>query len=435
MRVLFCCQFYAPSVGGVQEVVRQLAERLVTRGHQVTVATTKLPNRDFETLNGVSIKEFAVTGNLAGGMSGEIDSYQKFVRGGDFDVMLVYAAQQWTFDALWPILDAIPCAKVLVPCGFSGLYEPGYASYFQALPDILRKFEHLVFHASRYRDIDFARAHGIGSYSVIPNGASEEVFNVPADPSFRSRHDIPEHSFLFLTVGSFTGLKGHLEVTRAFAQMKLPPGRHATLMLNGNKVQVLDSSVRGLLAKFRALIRTHGLSHAVRRLWKRQFGASDSPVKVAKEINKSQLNKQVVVTDLERAELTQAFMATDLFVFASNIEYSPLVLFECAAAGTPFVAADVGNAEEIARWTGAGLSCPSHVDSKGYTRVDEAALARLMGDLMEQGATLTALGEAGRRNWLGRFTWGKIAIQYEQLFEGLCKLHAAPSERMSVERI
>ena len=78
-RILFGRQFYAPSVGGIQEVIRQLAEQFVARRHQVTVATSKLTARDVETLNGVGIKEFNVSGNLVGGMAGEIEQYRESV--------------------------------------------------------------------------------------------------------------------------------------------------------------------------------------------------------------------------------------------------------------------------------------------------------------------------------------------------------------------
>ena len=58
MRILLCCELYSPSVGGVQEVMRQLAERLVVRGHFVTVATTAIPIRGFKELNGVKFGNF-----------------------------------------------------------------------------------------------------------------------------------------------------------------------------------------------------------------------------------------------------------------------------------------------------------------------------------------------------------------------------------------
>ena len=421
MRILFGCQFYAPSVGGVQEVMRQIAERLVARGHQVTVATTKLPTRDFTSLNGVEIKEFNVLGNLVSGMVGEIEDYQEYAVAGNFDVIMIMAAQQWTFDALWPVLDRMTCRKVFMPCGFSSLYEPAYAKYFQQLPAALRKLDHLVFHSTKYRDIDFARGHGITNFSVIPCGASEDWFNVAVDKSFRSRHGIPEQSFLFLTVGSFTGLKGHLELASAFSRLELAEGQHATLILNGNEVQILDRRISALFGKFCGLIRTYGVQGFFRHILKKTVGAGSSPRTIAGLINRSQSGKQVWVTDFPRLELTQAFMAADLFVFASNMEYSPLVLYESAAAGTPFLSVSVGNSEEIARWTGAGVICPSTVDAKGYTRVDEYVLAREMAELMQDHDKLEELGATGKRSWSEKYTWGAISLQYEQIFRQLVK--------------
>lgn len=419
MRILLGCQYYAPSVGGVQEVMRQIAERLVAWGHQVTVATTQLPARDFEVLNGVAIKEFRISGNLVSGMAGEIEEYQEYAVAGDFDIVMIMAAQQWTFDALWPVLNRMKCRKVFVPCGFSSFYEPAYAKYFQQLPGVLRKIDRLVFHSAKYRDIDFVREQGMDNFSIIPVGASEDIFNVAADVLFKARHGIPAESFLFLTVGSFTGLKGHLELVKAFSRLELAEGQHATLILNGNDVQILDRSIGGLVGKFIGLIRTYGVQSSFERILEKLFGLGDTPQRIANLINKSRPNKLVLVTNFPRHELTQAFMAADLFVFASNVEYSPLVLYESAAAGTPFLSVNVGNAEEIARWTGAGVICPSTVDEKGYTRVDEVALAQSMAELMQQKDWLATLGATGKKNWSERFTWETITRQYEYLFQQL----------------
>lgn len=423
MRILFCCQFYAPSVGGVQEVVRQLAEQLALRGHSVTIATTALPDRDSDMLNGVQVVGFAAAGNAVEGMSGDVVKFQRFVVEGNFDAMLVYAAQQWTFDALWPVLDAIPFATVFVPCGFSNFYEPAYAPYFAVMPSVLAKFGQLVFHATHYRDIDFAREHGLTNLCILPNGASEDMFSVAVDPLFRDRHAIAQDSFLFLTVGSFTGLKGHAELVGAFGQMQIPPGRHATLLLNGNVVQRLDSGIPALARKLVRVARSRGLAYALKQVWDKLICNKASPHHQATRINESCTDRRVIVSSFDRPELTQAFMAADLFVFASNIEYSPLVLFESAAAGTPFLTVSVGNSAEIAEWTGAGIVCPSSVDPKGYTRVSDGVLADAMSGLMVQTDLLMCLGNAGRRTWAEKFTWEKIAIQYEQLFSRLVQLN------------
>lgn len=419
MRILFACQLYAPSVGGVQEVVRQIAERLVLSSNDVTVATTTLHERDYEVLNGVQLVGFSVTGNAVEGMDGDVAGYQRFVVEGEFDVLLVYAAQQWTFDALWPVMDSIPFATVFVPCGFSNFFEPAYASYFAEMPVVMAKFTYMVFHATNYRDINFARQHGLTNFCILPNGACEDTFNVAEDPLFRERHAIPKDSFLFLNVGSFTGLKGQAELVRAFGQMKLPPGRHASLLLNGNVVRTQENGALSLVRKLVRIARSRGITYAFKQVWNKLIRKKASPQQQANRTNQTRADRRVIVSDFTRAELTQAYLAADLFVFSSNIEYSPLVLFESAAAGTPFLTVSVGNSSEIAEWTGAGVVCPSSVDNMGYTQVNDDVLGVAMSELMTQQDLLARLGQSGRRNWAEKFTWEKIATQYEQLFKRL----------------
>lgn len=467
MRILFCCEFYYPSVGGVQEVMRQLAERLVQRGHHVTVATTRLAERDFSEHNGVHIEEFGVTGNTVRGMHGEVDRYRDFVTAFDGDAIMIKAAQQWTFDALWPVLDRIRTRKVFIPCGFSGLYEPAYAEYFEALPDVLRKFDHLIFYAERYRDIDFARQHRLEHRSILPNGACEVEFSVEKDKAFRSRHNIPPDSFVFLTVGSITGVKGHKEIAEAFARLR-NGRRKVTLILNGNPppapavvitepstgmggadgsstvaiaakraLGVLGRRVRrvsGLAWRSFGVIRREGWTGVRARVYAlaaaqleaaghlnwlpQSMRKAADPIRYWVERASRQSNKQVLKVDLGRQELVQAYMNADLFVFASNIEYSPLVLFETAAAGTPFLSVPVGNAEEIARWTGGGVICPAPKDERGYTRADAAQFGAEMKRLMESAAQLEELGAVARNRWQEQFTWASIADRYEAILRG-----------------
>ncbi|MEF8709924.1 MAG: glycosyltransferase family 4 protein [Candidatus Accumulibacter propinquus] len=479
MRLLFCCEFYFPSVGGVQEVMRQIAERMVMRGHQVTVATTRLTDRNFSELNGVKVVEFAVTGNQARGIKGEVKRYQDFVVGFPCDGLLIKAAQQWTFDALLPVLDRINARKVFIPCGFSGLYEPAFAQYFQDLPAILCRFDHLIFYAEHYRDIDFARAHGIGHFSVVPNGASELEFNVEPDPAFRARHAIPEDSFVLLTVGTLTGVKGHREIAEAFARMHTR-GQHVTWIMNGNPPPrpAVDTTppppaapsapgapsvpvaararrllawaggrvvrVAGLAYRSFGVVRREGLAGVRQRVLAltagvleplaAHLGQANAVRRVARPLaywleqaQTQTKNKLLLQTDLPRGELVQAYMAADLFVFASNVEYSPLVLFEAAAAGTPFLSVPVGNAEEIARWTGGGIICPAPKDEHGYTRVEPLVLAQAIEEAMRGREHLRAMGKRARAAWLQQFTWGVIAERYEQLLQGApATAHATP---------
>ncbi|MBI2781897.1 MAG: glycosyltransferase family 4 protein [Chloroflexi bacterium] len=411
MRILLACQLYHPSVGGVQEVVRQVAERLVLRGHQVTVATSRLPERRIRSLNGVDIVEFDVDGNAVRGLSGDVAKYRRFVLAGDYDVLMVKAAQQWTFDALVPVMDLVPAPKIFVPCGFSALHEPAYADYYREIPALLAKFDHLIFYASDYRDINMARDHQLGQFSIVPNGASEREFGVPRDPGFRRRIGIDEAAFVILTVGTLTGgMKGHRELARAFELADFGD-RPSVLILNGNVYAAPRAPIRRTLLK--------SMRGYARRLLRRRRAVSagaDSLDAIVAQINKGATRKRAVIVDLNRDNLVQAYMNSDLFAFASNIEYSPLVLYEAAAAGLPFLTVPVGNAAEIAEWTGGGLVCPAPVDDRGYTRVDPVVLADHLGRLAADGPRLQALGQAGHNAWLQRFTWETIAGQYESIF-------------------
>lgn len=471
MRLLFCCEFYYPSVGGVQEVMRQIAERMVQFGHEVTVATTRLAERKSLEHHGVRIVEFAVTGNDVRGVQGEADRYRDFVLNFDGDALLIKAAQQWTFDALWPVLDRIRLRKVFIPCGFSALYEPSYQGYFERLPDVLRAFDHLIFYAECYRDVDFARSHGIANFTILPNGASEVEFGAPRDPGFRARHGIADDSFVFLTVGSLTGVKGHREVAAAFAKLQAS-GRKVTLILNGNAPPApvvgaaatsaepcppVGSRLMQALAPAPWLVRLAGRAGKIGRVlrdegwkgvqWRVKVRAADRMQRLRRRLGdlsptigeflyardagfgnldfwieraRRQAGKQVLCVDLPRAELVQAFGSADLFVFASNIEYSPLVLFESAAAGTPFLTVPVGNAEEITRWTGGGVICPAPRDDRGYTRAEPRVLAREMAALMADPQRLKALGQTAHRRWSESFSWLHIARRYESILRGAC---------------
>jgi len=415
MKILFCCQFYAPSVGGVQELIRQLSEHLVQRGHEVTVATTALPERKSTHLNGVCIREFSVQGNLVTGLSGETVSYQHFVTTSEFDIMLVYAAQQWTFDALWTVLDDIPYPVIFAPCGFSGLYEQGYADYFRNLAEQLDKFDCFIFNASSYRDVDFILSRGKYKYEVISNAANEKEFNTKADPTFRGKMGVPEESFVFLTVGSLTGMKGHEEIVAAFGRMDLDKHIHSTLILNGNSIHNSGESMR-FIHKLLGVFRTYGFIDGCRHVLQKALRNNHSLKNSVERVNVQQKNKQILMTNLDRTHLVQAFFSADLFVFASKIEHSPLVLFESAAAGLPFLSVDVGNAKEIAEWTGAGVICPSEKDKRGYTRVDVNVLAEYMERWMGQSDKRKNMGEVGRKQWSEKFTWEHVSLQYERVF-------------------
>jgi len=115
----------------------------------------------------------------------------------------------------------------------------------------------------------------------------------------------------------------------------------------------------------------------------------------------------MIIANLDRESTVAAFQAADLFIFPSNIECSPLVLFEAAAAGTPFLASDCGNAKEIAGWLKSGEILPTSVDDKGYSHADIQQSAAMLEEITSDKSQLEKMGKKGLEVWREKFTWGK----------------------------
>jgi len=385
VRILHTVELYHPSVGGAQEVVRQLSERMAAAGHEVTVATSKLPERKVDTLNGVRIVEFDVSGSAVRGYQGaDVDKYKQFVVDGDFDVVMNYAAQQWATDLFSEVIDHVRGRKVLVPCGFSALYAPSYSEYFARMPELLEKYDATVYMSERYRDIAFAREHGVRNIHVIPNAADEREFGslLSKDEQARIREKYGISGRLVLSIGTHTGSKGHRESMLAFL---LAPFVHGTLAIIGDNGSCRKSCERRATRANR---------------WGRLLG------------------KKILLLDVEREDTVRLLKAADAFLFLSNIEASPLVLFEAAAAGTPFVAGRAGNSEEIAHWTGGGMTVRSPARSDGYVRPSVALAAMKLARLLLGPGLRSRMGERGPLAWSERFTWERATSRYLELYEG-----------------
>jgi glycosyltransferase involved in cell wall biosynthesis len=386
VKILHTVEFYYPSVGGAQEVVRQLSERLVKLGHDVTVATTRLPERQTLSHNGVKIKQFDVSGRAATGYSGaDIEKYKNFLSQPNFDVIMNYAAQQWATDLTFEVINKIKAGKVLVPCGFSGLYNPSFKDYFAKMPKIMSEYDVSVYLSNDYRDINFARTHKIKNTRLIPNGAGKDEFTQPISFSLRKRLGIPNSDFLILLVGSHTGLKGHAEAIEIFKRANI---RGATLLIIGNVFE-------------------GGCAEACIKSSRRaSFGLSSL-----------HLRKKIFVRNLSRIETVAAYKEADLFLLPSNIEASPLVLFEAMAGKTAFLITDVGNAKEIIKWSHGGLLLPTKKDKAGYSHAEIKGSSQQVEEIYTNKVKLEELAENGHRAWDKQFTWEIITGQYEQLYE------------------
>ncbi len=386
LRILHIVENYFPSVGGMQEVVKQLSERMVLEGHEIHVACTSHPNRNFKVHNGVYIHSFDITGSLATGISGNPEPYIKFVLGSTFDVIVFFAAQIWSTDLLLSDLQKVKAKTIFVPTGFSGLPIPIYKGYYESMKQYMPQFDHHVFLSYDYRDIHFATELGIKNYTIIPNAADEREFLDVDRNILREKLGWTSKEFVVLHIGSFTGLKGHIQALRIINKVKIP---HLRMVFIGNGYENFP-----------------------------RYGRQK--IRWAFERIKARLtNKKIEIHQWNREQTIEAFQCADLFLFPSNIECSPIVIFESMAAGLPFVASNVGNIAEIISWSNAGIVIKTTFDEYGYGHIDLNEAAKVLQALYCNPDERMNLSIAGKKAFKQEFNWKKITESYINLYHQL----------------
>ena len=408
MRILHCCEFYPPYVGGMPEVVLKLSTIMQKMGHEVHVATTQDSARSQKPIveiDGVTIHQFEIEGNISRGIKAdpaEVDRYISTVTDKSFDVVVLFAAQQWTCDIALANLQNIPGKKIFVPTGYSALWADSYKPYFDFLNDAIHCFDHSIYLSSDYRDINFAKDRGANNFSVIPNGAAKGEFEPPPTGNkIRTKFGISDGTFLLLSVASHTGIKGHKEMIEAFDTAEVSD---STLLIIGRE--------------------------------EKEHGCSLECQRSVKKFNLNKTNqeskKRIILSSLPRSEVVEALFEANLFLFLSNLECSPIVLFEATAAGLPFISTPVGNAVEISRWLSNGLICEAHEDpshSYGLIRAKTKDASRLI-ELVKKDYEKEYKPKAqdARKLWLEKFTWEKIAEKYLEVYQSTEKSNSAISQ-------
>ncbi len=389
MKILHTVQSYDPCTCGMQEVVKQISEHLVKMGHSVTVATSKHPSRTYDIINGVIIKEFDISGKSVSGIHGDIQSYQHFLLNSDFDIITNFAAQQWATDLMLPLLKDIKAKKIFVPTGFSALYLPEYSDYFEKMKEWMKQYDMNVFLSNIYQDIEFARKCDMKNLTIIPNGASELEFLREETIDIRKDLGIPADQFLILHVGSHTGTKGHPEAIEIFHRADL---KNATFVIVG----MVTSKYCYYSCKFRELLFLLNPMNHLR-------------------------NKHLLVRSLTRDQTVALYKSSNLFLFPSNIECSPIVLFECMASKTPFLTTDVGNAAEIIEWAHSGELLPTIKDKSGYSHAKISESTEILENIYHDLEKRKMMKESGLNAWQENFRWDVLAEQYYVLYTTLLK--------------
>ena len=392
LEILHTAITYPPCVDGVSYVVQTISEKLASRGHRVVVATGQHPQRDFQQLNGVEIREFDILGNQTLGYTGNTQSYIDFLKSFSGDVMMNYAGQVWTSDLVYPLLDALKYIKMFAPCGYSRLNNPVFAAYFEGMPRVLHKYDHIVYHSENYQDKLFGDKHSVQHYSIIPNGALAEEF-LDNRQGFREMYGI-NTSRMFLCVANYGAEKNQEMVLRAYLEAAVPDSTLVFIGSDFNKY-AWEQLRTDPSAKCLTHLLSIGGAKLRRHIWNRIFQTHSLRGPSLPGLNVR------IFENVPRDMVVSAYHEADLFLYGSQVECFPLVILEAMASRTPFISTDCGNVREL---------------PGGIVVSSAAEMTQTIRLLVDNGTEWSNLAQAGHQRWKQRHQWDKIVDQYERLY-------------------
>ena len=137
--------------------------------------------------------------------------------------------------------------------------------------------------------------------------------------------------------------------------------------------------------------------------------------KEAKSISNSFLNIKIV--NLNRNELIDLYKASDVFIFASKIEYSPLVIFEAMASENAIISHNVGNVKEILKKYKSGILVNSNLDINKNSIIDINDLEKNIQIFIDNPKLIKLYAKNGRSNFLKLFNWEILINKYHKIFK------------------
>jgi len=300
MKILQVCPRYYPSIGGVEEHVRNISERLA-RKYDVSVFTTdplgKLPKQ--EAINGVEVRRFkSWAPNEAYYFSGELKRYL-VENSNDYDV--VHAHSYHAFPALYAAQ-----AKGGNKLVFTPHYTGGGQTFFRNLLHIPYRFlgrkifekADKIICVSNYEKKLFANRFKIVDEKLIvtPNGLNLE--------EFKGLKERKKGCRAILTVARLEKYKGSQYLIKALPRL--------------DKDIILEIIGKGPY--------------------------KGSLVELARKLDVESRVK--FRQDLQKKELLQKYVDADLFVLLSTYEACSIVVLEALASGTPCILANTSGLEE-----------------------------------------------------------------------------------------
>lgn len=378
---------------GVAQACSILAEGLVNKGWQVTVATSQysddgLPNLSVtENVNGVTIERFKIKSYHGGkiNINTEESRYINYIKNGSFSIIISQCWDAWTTTLLHKVINDLNFLKVMVSHGYGkhvyiwswrttlgfGTWLRGLKWTFQNLPRMIKSYDKIIFLSDkkgcgRFFDKTMASLIGHSGIEVVPNSIDQSLFDGD-DDTFRTIHGIGPGPMV-LCVANYSEGKNQKLATQIFLKANVP---RSTLVFIGSN---LNSYGREAL----------------------QYSLNSR--------NKSKECRVIFLEKIARKDIISAYKTTDIVLLTSRAETQPIVLIEAMAAGKPWISTNTGCVDRME----GGIVCLSH---------NELLVA--LKNLMNSPASRELLGAEGLFAARNQYASNRCVMKYDSILRAL----------------
>ena len=367
MKIAQVTPYFHPHIGGVESYVLALSKELMKKGHDVTVYTTLLPNtKENENVEGVNVKRIKPLFTLLKTPvtpSIKISGYD-IVHAHSPPPFHSYSAARFCKKNKIPFVLTYHCDPEL-PSFFgriiSWMYTKTFGSY------TLKNADRIIVSTKTYAAT--SRAMWKHEPAVIPSAVDINEFNPEVDcRAVREKHNLNGNVVLF--VGRLVEHKG---------------------------LEYLIRSARNVDAKYLIV------------------GEGELRDKLGNLVKKLGVKDKIIFTGkVSNAELPKYYAASDVFVLPSvaRLEAFGLVIAEAMASGKPVIVSDIPGVREVITDNVEGVLVPP---------MDEKMLGEKINILLSNPEMRKSMGEKGRKKVEEKFSWDKVIVEIEKVYEEVVK--------------
>jgi glycosyltransferase involved in cell wall biosynthesis len=360
-RVLLICDYYWPSVGGVEVFVEELGMHLQMANYYVEIACRKLENRTKYEHNGMPIHEFNIRNKMSESeLNVEVEKCRSLILNGNYKSVLVLSQpDNWIGASVNNLPAERPLIIVIPSISAVNLAEWGRNGLGSKMISLLKSADRVITVSENGYDNSFVSKADVSNV-YIPHSVEQDAAQI----DFRNEFGFDKNKPLLTVVSNFWPVKNHDELLDALYNAE----GDWQIAIIGQKIDIEQEYYK----------KVESLANRDKRV--KIIGSLDKPFAAA------------------------AIRDSDILLVPSKAESAgPLVVLQAMSYGTPWIATP---------------SCNAVKDEAGGIIAPVKEFSKAIEFILCKAEIRNKLSSLGKDHWDKSFRWNKSLPLFISLIEG-----------------